>query len=70
MRRDYQLIKLRTGTVQHLKRLMREMAEYSLDDLINSMIRITEEYRFVLKDSGWDTPFKQGEMDEPRDVSP
>jgi hypothetical protein len=56
MKKMYQLIKLRTGTVKELKRLMADMAEGSLDGLINTMIRITAEYRLVLKDTGWSTP--------------
>lgn len=56
MKKTYQLIKLRTGTVKELKRLMADMAESSLDELINTMIRITAEYRLVLKDTGWSTP--------------
>ena len=56
MKKTYQLIKLRTGTVKELKRLMADMAENSLDGLINTMIRITGEYRLVLKDTGWSTP--------------
>jgi hypothetical protein len=56
MKKMYQLIKLRTVTVKELKRLMADMAESSLDGLINTMIRITAEYRLVLKDTGWSTP--------------
>lgn len=56
MKKMYKLIKLRTGTVKELKRLMADMAEGSLDELINTMIRITAEYRLVLKDTGWSTP--------------
>ncbi len=56
MKKTYKLIKLRTGTVKELKRLMADMAEGSLDGLINTMIRITAEYRLVLKDTGWSTP--------------
>ena len=56
MKKTYKLIKLKTGTVKELKRLMADMAESSLDELINTMIRITAEYRLVLKDTGWSTP--------------
>ena len=56
MKKMYQLIKLKTGTVKELKRLMADMAESNLDELINTMIRITAEYRLVLKDTGWSTP--------------
>jgi hypothetical protein len=56
MARTHQLIKLRIGTVQDLKRLKTEMGLTSLDDLINTMIRVTGEYRFVLKGVGWNAP--------------
>ena len=59
MKKMYKLIKLRTGTVKELKRLMADMAESSLDELINTMIRITAEYRLVLKDTGWSTPHQR-----------
>jgi hypothetical protein len=32
---------------------MIEMGEAGLDDLINTMVRITEEYRVVMKSAGW-----------------
>ena len=54
MEKTHKLIKLKTGTVQNLKRLMTEMGIGSLDDLINTMIRVTNEHRFVLKETGWD----------------
>ena len=56
MRKTYQLIKLKTDTVKELKKLMAEMAEGSLDALINTMIRITGKYRLVLKETGWSAP--------------
>ena len=56
MRKTYQLIKLKADTVKELKKLMADMAEGSLDGLINTMIRFTVEYRLVLKDTGWDSP--------------
>ena len=56
MRKTYQLIKLKTGTVKELKRLMAEMGKCSLDELINTMIRITGKYRLVLKEKGWRAP--------------
>ena len=56
MARTHQLIKLRIETVQDLKRLKTEMALAGLDDLINAMIRVTDEYRFVLKGAGWNDP--------------
>ena len=58
MKREYRLIKLRSETVQDLKRLMTEMGIGSLDNLINTMIRVTNEHRFVLKGTGWDTHLK------------
>lgn len=59
MKRSHQLIKLRKGTVQTLRSLKTEMGEGSLDDLINTMIRITYEYRVVLKDTGWNTSLEK-----------
>ncbi len=61
MARTHQLIKLRIGTVQNLKRLKTEMGLASLDDLINTMIRLTDEYRFVLKGAGWHVPSMENE---------
>jgi hypothetical protein len=49
----YRLIKLRARTVRSLKRLNAEIGLNSLDALINTMIRITNEHRLVFKDSGW-----------------
>ena len=65
MKQTYQLIRLKTGTVRALKRLMAEMAECSLDELINTMICIARKYRFVLKETGWRRPLG-GEPDEPK----
>ena len=59
MKKSHRLIKLRKGTVQTLRRLKTEMGESSLDDLINTMIRITYEYRVVLKDTGWNTSLQK-----------
>jgi hypothetical protein len=53
MRKTYQLIKLRTETVQNLKRLMTEMGIGSLDKLVNIMIRLTDEHRLLLREVGW-----------------
>ena len=61
MARTHQLIKLRIETVQDLKRLKTEMGLVSLDDLINTMIRVTGEYRFVLKGVGWHVPAMENE---------
>ena len=62
MKRTHQLIKLRVETVQDLKRLKTEIGIGSLDELINIMIRVTNEHRLVLGDTGWNT---RGEMIEP-----
>jgi hypothetical protein len=56
MERTHQLIKLKVGTVQSLKRMKLEMGLNSLDSLINTMIRVTNEHRLVSKDSGWTGP--------------
>ena len=56
MERTHQLIKLKVGTVQSLKRMKLEMGLNSLDSLINTMIRVTNEHRLVFKDSGWIGP--------------
>ena len=56
MERIHQLIKLKVGTVRNLKRLKIEMGLNSLDALINTMIRVTNEHRLVFKDTGWIVP--------------
>ena len=61
MARTHQLIKLRIETVQDLKRLKTEMGLAGIDDLINTMIRVTGEYRFVLKGAGWCVPLSKNE---------
>ena len=53
MERTHQLIKLKVVTIQSLKRLKMEMGLNSLDALINTMIRITNEHRLVFKDTDW-----------------
>jgi hypothetical protein len=53
MERTHQLIKLKVGTVRSLKQLKTEMGLNSLDTLINTMIRVTNEHRLVFKDTGW-----------------
>ena len=53
MQQTYRLIKLRSCTVNNLKRLKQKMGQGGLDGLINAMIRITESYRLRLKESGW-----------------
>ena len=59
MKRTHQLIKLRVGTVQKLKSLKTDMGLVSLDSLINTMIRVTNEHRLVFKDKGWIVPPKE-----------
>jgi hypothetical protein len=54
MKKTYQLIKLKTETVQDLKRLMRQTGKGSLDDLIMTLIRLMDTHRHGLKDVGWD----------------
>ena len=58
MERTHQLIKLKVGTVRNLKQLKTEMGLNSLDTLINTMIRVTNERRLVFKDTGWIVPPK------------
>jgi hypothetical protein len=53
MKKLYQLIKLRTETVEDLKRLKDQMGKPGLDDLIQSMIRMIDIKRLNLKNSGW-----------------
>jgi hypothetical protein len=55
MIRTHQLIKLRCETVRDLKRLKLETGQIGLDELINSMIRITQSYRMRLKETGWNS---------------
>jgi hypothetical protein len=59
MERTHQLIKLKVGTVQSLKRLKIEMGLNSLDTLINTMIRVTNEHRLIYKNIGWIGPSKK-----------
>ena len=49
MERTHQLIKLKVETIQSLKRLKTEIALNSLDALINTMIRDTDEHRSFSK---------------------
>jgi hypothetical protein len=53
MKRTYKLIKQKAETVQDLKRLMTKMGLSNLDDLVNTMIRVTAGYRFVFKGGSW-----------------
>ena len=59
MERTHQLIKLKVGTVKSLKQLKIEMGLNSLDTLINTMIRVTNEHRLVYKNIGWTGPSKK-----------
>ena len=62
MKRTYKLIKLKPETTQDLMGLMTEMGLSSLDDLVNTMIRVTDEYHFVLKGGSWREPSKGDEV--------
>jgi hypothetical protein len=61
MKRTYQLVKLRVETVQELKRLKTDMGIGGLDELVNIMIRVTDEHRQVLRDTGWNMRGEVGE---------
>jgi hypothetical protein len=50
----YELLKLKTETVQNLKRLKAQTGMSGLDELIGLMIRITDESRVNLKNTGWE----------------
>jgi len=47
------LIKLRTETVQDMKRLLVQTGQISLDDLVEAMIRLMNNHHRNLKDIGW-----------------
>ena len=53
MKKTYQLIKLKTETVQDLKRLMRQTGKGGLDELVMTLIRLMDTHRLGLKDVGW-----------------
>ena len=53
MKRTYKFMKQKTDTIQDLKRLMTEIGLSSLDDLVKTRIRVTDEYRFVFKEGSW-----------------
>ena len=59
MEKTHQLIKLKVGNVQRLKQLKLEMGLNSLDSLINTMIRVTNEHRLGFKNTGWIGPLKE-----------
>ena len=54
MEHTYQLIKLKTRTVQDLKKMRIQMGKQSINDLIMLMIRVTDSYYIDLKNSSWD----------------
>ena len=62
MKHSYQLIKLKTDTVQCLKRLKTDMGIGGLDELVNVMIQVTDEHRLVLGDTGWNMRGEVGEI--------
>lgn len=49
----YKSIKLKTHTVRDLKKLGSEIDIKSLDELINIMLRVTNEHRLVYGRIGW-----------------
>ena len=53
MKRSYQLIKLKANAVQDLKRLKTDMGTGRLNELVNIMIRVTDEPRQFLGGTGW-----------------
>ena len=53
MKKRYVLVRLRADTVQDLKRLRGQMAKPSINELIISMIQITDSHLSVLKNTGW-----------------
>ncbi|MFO7460871.1 MAG: hypothetical protein R6X07_09620, partial [Desulfatiglandales bacterium] len=54
MKRSYCLIRLKTETVEDLKRLMAQMGKPTLDDLISAMMNLTDAHRLGLRDIDWD----------------
>jgi hypothetical protein len=61
MKRPYQIIKLKTDTVQGLKRLKTDMGIGGLDELVNIMIQVTDEHRKFLQNTGWNMRGEVGE---------
>jgi hypothetical protein len=59
MATTHKLIKLRVETIQNLKRLKKVMGLSCLDELLNTMIRLTDEYRFIIKETGWYDPSRE-----------
>ena len=66
MKREYRLIKLRTETIQDLKKLKERMGKGSLDDLIGSMIHLMDTHCQGLKETGWYTVDQRGEKSDAR----
>ena len=58
MKQAQRLMMLRIETVEELKRLMKEMGIGSIDELLSSMIRLTDAHRVNLKHWGWGIPLK------------
>mgnify|MGYP001824898697 CR=1 FL=1 len=53
MKKRYVLVRLRAETVEDLKRLRSQMAKPSINELIVTMIQITDSHLSVLKNTGW-----------------
>ena len=53
MKHSHQLINLKIETVKDLKRLKADTGHITLDNLIVSMIRLTDAHRLGLKEIGW-----------------
>ena len=62
MKKRYVLVRLRIETVQDLKRLRSQMAKPSINELIISMIQITDSHLSVLKNTGWQDSENRGVM--------
>jgi len=64
----YKSIKLKSHTVRDLQKLGSEIGITSLDELINIMLRVTNEHRLVYKRIDWNYNFhvcdKGGESSE------
>ena len=62
MKKRYVLVRLRIETVEDLKRLRSQMAKPSINELIISMIQITDSHLSVLKNTGWQDSENRGVM--------
>jgi len=60
MKQTQRLIKLRIETLEELKRLREQMGLASIDDLLTSMIRLTDAHGLNLKNCERGPPFKGG----------